>query len=199
MQTSSTGHAVCVHVAKPSSQEEAEFNFPNARFAIESGTLRVYSNTEPPVDFMAFSADSWKAAWLVDPETGKPLGLAGASKPKPAPELANDRTARALSLLASAPYEGLAEFSARAGMPSNEIQKILILALGHKKIEIDAVALPEMQSALNAVMPEILADSPKNYQDILAILAQRPATQECDLIQLRVWIMRNPSSVRSPT
>ena len=83
-------------------------------------------------------------------------------------------------------------------MPANEIQKILIIALGHKKIEMDAVALPEMQSALNAVMPEILADSPKNYQDILAILAQRPATQECDLIQLRVWIMRNPSSIRSP-
>lgn len=199
MANSSTGRAVCVHVAKSSSsQEEVEFNFPNARFAIESGTLRVYSADEPPIDFMAFSADSWKAAWLVDPATGKPLGLADPSaKLNAAPDMGKQRSERVIELLASGPYVSLSDFSARAAMPEREVQKILTIALGQKKASLDAVALPEIQAALNAVMPEILAGSPSNYQEILSILAQRPATQACDMIQLRVWTMRNPSSTRS--
>jgi hypothetical protein len=185
--------------AAPPHTEEAEFFFPGARYSIESGgALRVFGPLgDDAGELMALGPGAWRAAWHVD-ETGQPLGLnapdrlAAPGLPPPA-RPSSERSARVLELLGQGVFQGLDALASRAGEPVVEVERILAAALSSKTLEPERVALPTIQRELDAALPELLAsDAPKSPKVLLAALRERPATQACDAIQLRVWIMRNP-------
>ena len=185
---------VRVLVAASAPGEESEFSFPEARYAIEAGgSLRVFG---PQAELMAFGCGVWRAAWHVDAQ-GKPLGLSApdrvAAAGLEAPKTSSARSERVLGALRQAPYQGVAELAQRSGEPAEEVERLLAAALAAKTLDPASVALAPIQRELDAALPELLAGpAPKNPKALLALLAERPATQGCDAIQLRVWIMRNP-------
>lgn len=200
------GYSVCVHTVA-SSQKEAEFRFKQARYSIEDGALRVISTELPELDLMVFSPGVWKAAWIVDPATGKPLGLDDPvflDPPQPLdkaaaplatgsrPDDRAERSRRVQAALAEIPYESLEAFSLIVGEKPDEVEFLLSQALNDNLIDPDQVAIESVQRELDLALPAILAARPKRLQDILNTLRHSEPPQACDYVQLRVWIKRNP-------
>lgn len=204
-----TGDTVCVHVAA-SSEGEAEFQFANAKVIIVGESLIVAHGDDPTRILMAFSPGLWKAAWIVDHATQRPMGLSGPTPISPAstapstpsaastpprnatPERALQQK-KILDALVQFDYEGLEAFSLRVGEPKADVERILSTAIGSPDIDSDRLAVVQVQEFLDRQMPVILSEQqPQKLAQILGIVRAMPDGQECDYIQLRLWIKRNP-------
>lgn len=203
------GDTVCVHVAA-SAEGEAEFQFANAKIIIVGESLIVAHGDDPTRILMAFSPGLWKAAWIIDPTTQRPMGLSvptpivaapispitptSVSTPprSPNPERALQQK-KILDALSQHDYEGLEAFSLRVGEPKVDVERVLSTAIGSPDIDSDRLAVAHIQAFLDRQMPAILSEQqPQKLAQILGIVRAMPDGQDCDYIQLRLWIKRNP-------
>lgn len=200
--------AVCVHAL--ATGKVAEFRFPGARYEISGGALRVLSPDGS--DLMAFAGGIWHAAWMED-EQGEAMGLApGARAAPPAPTASaapqsagSDKGARAalaqraFDRLASAPYAGLGRLASDLGADHAELERALSEALHQGRANPEALALEAPQRFMDAALPEIIERRrPRTISDIMGFLRDIPEARDCDYVQLRIWLARNPLPRRAP-
>jgi hypothetical protein len=200
-----TGDTVCVHVAA-SSAGEAEFQFAHATIIISGESLIIAHAEAPNRILMAFSPGLWKAAWILDPTTQRPLGLSApapiataptAASPAPPHRSPNPERAaqqqKILDALFQVDYVSLDIFSQHVGEPKSDVERILSTAIGSPQIDSNRLAVAPIQAFLDRQMPTILSEQqPQKLAQILEILKAMPEGQDCDYIQLRLWIKRNP-------
>lgn len=214
---------VKVHVS--TQKGDAEFVFPSASYLLDGGALKVLDSDGN--DLMAIAPGGWKAAWVCDPTSGKPLGLAdapfaaadskfatpnkasivpvaaiAAASTAPAPnapqegvqttQASIDQSHSIVELLNAKPYKNLLDFSTAIRQSVDLVEKSISAAMAQNLIDFDKVALDDEQAKLDEHMPAIMANQPKSLSAIISILRQLPDLESADMVQLRVWLKRNP-------
>lgn len=123
-------------------------------------------------------------------------GKAPDSDPRQTAWAAADRDQRSelvAQALSEAPYEGVLPLAERLGVSAHEAEQALTFALAQRRVDFQHVQDPALQSLMDQVNPELIqTHRPKKPAEILELLRKRDDTAAVDLVQLRVWLLRNP-------
>ena len=151
---------------------------------------KVLPRSSLPVPENIFSSDetNWPAPAPIAPITSAPP----VSDPLSVPER-EGVLASILNALDIHPYLSLEQFSLDSEIAPELIEKGIISALASKAILPGRVADADIQRNLDLFLPEIIrAHKPKKALEMLDHLRNQEETKDADLIQLKVWMLRNP-------
>ena len=209
---SALASAACVHALALG--KLAEFRFPGARYEVSGAALCVIS--AEGFNLMAFGGGVWQAAWMEDAQ-GVAIGLAPSMTPHASPSqpetpavsspktISANKDARALlaqramESVSSTPYSGLKQLALDLNVEPSELERALSEALHLGQASFEALALQAPQRFMDAALPEIIErQRPRSISDIMGFLNATPDALNCDYVQLRIWLARNPLPRRPP-
>lgn len=102
---------------------------------------------------------------------------------------------RTLNYLAQHPYLGVNSLSATLDIEQDVLEKMLLQLCKERKIPISYLSLPIVQEELSEILPEIMAQKPKNISEVMTIIEAKKANQEIEseieLLQVHIWIIQD--------
>lgn len=102
---------------------------------------------------------------------------------------------RTLNYLAQHPYLGVNSLSATLDIEQDVLEKMLLQLCKERKIPISYLSLPSVQEELSTIMPEIMAQKPKNITEVMSIIDVKKSNQEVEseieTLQVQIWLMQD--------